>query len=411
MKCEFLNRVVHILKREIGLNPESIGIMPIKRAVAKRKECLGIEDNLTYLELLESSLSERQALVEDVVVSESWFYRDRDGFEALKNFILSIKEKDPRRTVRILSLPCAHGEEPLSIAIFLNELGLSNENYCIVGVDVSVEALRRAKSGLYHLYAFRGCSESYVQQNFIKISNSLYQISPSIQSQVEFVQMNASDESILSLGTFDVIFCRNLLIYMDMQDQADLLLKLTKILSRDGMLVLTAAESIAALNPSLNLVSVYNSCCFKFSNSSTDKSKSSTQQQIQTKTIKQNVRPREKSIRQIQKVTSTPIVTSNKFTEVEELANKGEYVKAQNLCEQSLCNDSSNAELHYLLGVIRGALGNSKAASESYRKALYLNPSHSEAALALSLLVYEKEESARLRQRSIKFQSKSKRVR
>src|SRR5271165_6707120 len=132
----------NILTSRIGLDPNSVGSQRIVRAANQRMRDLRLDDPTAYERLVRQSASEFQALVEEVVVAESWFFRDEHPFDWLRQYIRARwMIASPQIPLRILSLACAAGEEPYSIAIMLSELGLPASRYCIDAVDISVHRL------------------------------------------------------------------------------------------------------------------------------------------------------------------------------------------------------------------------------------------------------------------------------
>ena len=129
------------LARCIGLDVSTIGRPAVQRAARGRMTALGIDTPAAYAARLEADQQERDALVEEVVVAESWFFRDPQVFDFVARFALTLASLPGRLPVRILSAPCAGGEEPYSIAMALLEAGLVPGQFTIDAVDVSRAAL------------------------------------------------------------------------------------------------------------------------------------------------------------------------------------------------------------------------------------------------------------------------------
>src|SRR2546425_542534 len=123
-----MKHIEHLLQKGIGLNAGSIGSSSIQRSVRLRMKSLGVQAVEDYSRLVTSSASEWQELVESVVVTETWFFRDREPFDALVRLVTG-KGSAPHHgtTFRILSLPCSSGEEPYSIAMVLRDAGRAGE--------------------------------------------------------------------------------------------------------------------------------------------------------------------------------------------------------------------------------------------------------------------------------------------
>src|ERR1700722_650632 len=153
----FMIAIEGLLASRLGLDPVSVGRKQITRAVQQRIQELGLADVVTYERSLRESESELQALIEEVVVSESWFFRDERPFKYFRQYVRERWLDDPfRGQLRVLSLGCASGEEPYSIAITLSELGLTARRFHIDALDISARPLAIACRGVYSANAFRG---------------------------------------------------------------------------------------------------------------------------------------------------------------------------------------------------------------------------------------------------------------
>ncbi|UUZ55453.1 hypothetical protein LP419_06995 [Massilia sp. H-1] len=199
-----------LLQRETGLDLSST---VVERAVAERVAALGLDDAARYPSLLTGT--ELQALAELVVVPESWMFRDPEAFGAAARFVQERLAAAPRRTVRILSIPCSHGEEPYSMAMALKDAQVPGASFLIDAVDLSHVALARARLGRYTKNAFRGGDQSFRERHFTQ-DGSEFQIDQALRAQVNFSQGNLlTIDAAASTGRYDIVFCRNLLIYFD----------------------------------------------------------------------------------------------------------------------------------------------------------------------------------------------------
>ena len=149
--------IVALLGHTIGLNPEAVGAETIARAVRQRLAQCGTSDVQTYLKRLQTSEQELHALIDEVVVPETWFFRDQMPFAYLGRYVMA--EWFPSHqhaALRVLSLACSSGEEPYSIAMALLETGLAPQHFRIDAVDISHKALRWAQCAVYGSHSFRG---------------------------------------------------------------------------------------------------------------------------------------------------------------------------------------------------------------------------------------------------------------
>ena len=196
-------------------------------------------------------------VVEAMTTNESFFFRDRIPFEHFRDTIIPrlIAARNHRRRIRIWCAAASTGQEPYSLAMSIKEMGdrLSGWQIEIIATDISSEALRRARSGIYSQFEVqRGLPIMLLLKYFKQIGEN-WQIGPDIRAMVQFRVLNLiSDFS--RLGMFDLVFCRNVLIYFDQPTKISVLDRLAQNLDRDGYLVLGAAETVVGLTDSLKPV-------------------------------------------------------------------------------------------------------------------------------------------------------------
>lgn len=186
-------------------------------------------------------------VTEAMTVNETFFFRDRMPFDGFRNAILPelISARARTRKIRLWSAACSTGQEPYSLAMILDEEArrLMGWSVDIVASDIAESVLKRAREGVYtHFEAQRGVPMSHLVRYFTKRKEH-WSINQNIKARVDFRQQNLiADFS--ALGTFDVIFCRNVLIYFAPEQKRDVLARLARALAPDGFLVLGAAESV-----------------------------------------------------------------------------------------------------------------------------------------------------------------------
>ncbi len=251
-------KIEALLRQRIGLNPQSVGAGTISRAIKKGMRSIGSQTFSDYLCHLKNSPEQFDALVESVVVPETSFFRNRASFSFLRQWVSRewslVKKENTARILRVLSLPCSTGEEPYSIAITLLEEGLLMDEFHIDGIDISLLALTRAKQGIYSPYAFRRqgyrSDDKYFDLGIPKESKQTnraarrYFLVDAVRKKVNFCQGNVLSPQLLSdQQSYDVIFCRNLLIYFDQEARDRTLAKLDSLLRPDGLLFLGYAET------------------------------------------------------------------------------------------------------------------------------------------------------------------------
>lgn len=237
-----------LLSREIGLRVESIGGSALTAAVSTRMNALGVASVDEYAACVSASAAELRALIEEVVVTETWFFRDEDVFVALTRRALATRRAGGG-PLRVLSLPCATGEEPYSIAIVLLDAGLSASDFVIHAVDVNGSAIEAARRGTYGRTSFRSV-QSAGRMHYLERRNDGVRVADAARESVHFRQGNALCTGLAFVhGEFHVAFCRNLLIYLDASSRTRVLERLAHWLTDDGVLFAGHAEAVDAMGP------------------------------------------------------------------------------------------------------------------------------------------------------------------
>lgn len=213
--------------------------------LAYRLQLLNMEtvnDYLYFLKYNPGGKQELQELIEAIVINETFFFREKEHFQALAQLVLSATKTH----LRIWSCGCSTGEEAYSLAATAVET-LPDErhrNIEILGTDVSNKALESARRGNYTEQPLREVSLRQLRRYFDKKDTDIYRVKKSLRELVTFGLLNLMDAAAVArLGTFDVIFCRNLLMYMNQQDRHKALVNLYQALKCGGWLFLGKSEN------------------------------------------------------------------------------------------------------------------------------------------------------------------------
>jgi chemotaxis protein methyltransferase CheR len=218
--------------------------------------------NLTSFNALFSALRKGAAsqleslVVEAMTTNETLFFRDRGPFDVFKQTLLPhlLKAKAGKGRLRIWCAAASSGQEPYSLAMILDEMAsqLAGWRIDILATDLSEEIIQRAKKGLYSQFEVqRGLPIQMLLKHFTQVGEQ-WQISSKIKSMVEFRTLNLIRD-FSALGEFDIIFCRNVLIYFDPKLKSDVLNRLAKSLCPvEGALFLGASETVLGLETSLS---------------------------------------------------------------------------------------------------------------------------------------------------------------
>jgi chemotaxis protein methyltransferase CheR len=189
-------------------------------------------------------------VVEAMTTNETFFFRDKIPFDHMRETILPAltKARANRRTLRIWSAASSTGQEPYSIAMLLREAGqaLAGWRVEIVATDLAQSVLEKSKAGMFSQFEVqRGLPIQMLVKYFTQVGE-LWQLNADIRGMVQHRQLNLLQD-FSHLGMFDVIFCRNVLIYFDQDTKAAIFERLAKQLEPDGMLMLGAAESVVGI--------------------------------------------------------------------------------------------------------------------------------------------------------------------
>ncbi len=216
--------------------------------LARKASLTGIPDLVQKIRSGDGRLATE--VVEAMTTNETFFFRDKIPFDHLRDTILPglIQARAARKSLRIWSAASSTGQEPYSIAMCVKEMGaaLAGWRVEIVATDLSQDVLEKSKAGVYSQFEVqRGLPIQHLVKYF-KQSGEIWQLNADLRSMVQFRQLNLLQD-FAHLGTFDVIFCRNVLIYFDQDTKATIFERMARLLEADGTLLLGAAESVVGI--------------------------------------------------------------------------------------------------------------------------------------------------------------------
>lgn len=386
-----------LLEEKIGLSVDAVGSETISTAVSKRMESVGMADIQTYLLHLEKSKIEWEKLVETVIVPETWFFRNRESFAFLGNYIkFDWMARNPGRRLRVLSFPCSTGEEPYSIAMTLMAKGIESDRFHIDAVDISSEVLRKAMAGIYGRNSFRGKDLSYRERFFDSVSDSTgavngFRMHAPVKHAIRFIRGNLMDDHVLAgEAPYDIIFFRNLLIYLNPSAKKRSIELMGRLLAKNGLLFVGHVERPIMNTPEfswLNEPGVF--ACRKTSEMQSGEARKPGN--VALKIRNSVARPHipvdkvmsdivQKGILETAKPSSPDPDLEPMLERAKKLADRGALHEAFELCEK--CLDEGNPfdpQIHFLMGLICEGLGYGDLARDYYNKTLYLDPNHYEA--------------------------------
>ena len=253
------------LTRRIGLNPESVGAHALGTAIDARMKAVEATDEAAYAGRLTADANELQALVNEVVVSETWFYRGAEFFETVVPRVRQLAAGRPATApVRILSVACSTGEEPYSLALALARAGLPGYAYRIDAVDLSTRNIDTARVGVYGEFSFRQTDRDFRNIFFQTTAHGAWEVKPEARAAVNFRVGNVTDPFFLgNEPPYDVICCRNVFIYLTPAARRAALLNLTRLLAFGGLLAVGHAEASELGEPQWKRFGPEGACVFQ----------------------------------------------------------------------------------------------------------------------------------------------------
>ena len=361
-EAEFNELVDSIAGRTLGISTTLVGHSTVRYALETRRRLTGRTAE-QYRSLLTHSVEEQNSLCQLLLISESWFEREAESITTALSVI-----RQRQATVSILSAPCARGEEPISALYLARKAGFTLDAVSVVGIDLSEVAIAQGQLAEFSSYSFRGTSAE-LRTSFFERTGAIWRAKPFVRERVALRCGNILEENLLT-ERFDLILCRNLLIYLDRAVQQRLLELLSQKLTPNGLLVVSAAEAPIATSTGLM---AHPSSPLLFT------SERQPEPSLPPSTPRPNeqarsVRPPQRTLRKvILRGIETPW----------ELASRGYLEEAFAAALQQLENDPLNPECYFLLGLISSSGGSYLEANEWFRQTLAVDPDHEEAQLML----------------------------
>jgi chemotaxis protein methyltransferase WspC len=400
-----------LLQQHMGLHSATVGSVTVRQAVEQRMRSCDIHDTGDYLKVLQHSATELDALIDTVVIPETWFYRDRNPFSAFSTWVTD--EWWPRNaghSLRVLSVPCSSGEEPYTLAMCLCDIGLPVNATHIDAVDISHNNIEKALRATYGSNSFRGGELDFRDRHFTS-ENQRYQLRDNIRGRVNFARANILDDGFLQQRQpYHVIFCRNLLIYFDRPTQNAAIERLEHLLTGDGVLFLGHSETSLVMERDFTPLGYPRSFAFR-----RGKAVQSEQSPPRRKKPARAI-PKQRKEPPPGRATAMPVAQAappaapdsdeSLLRQAFRLADQGHIDEAAQHCETLLKRQCHQADAHYLLGLIRETTGNRRAAEQHLRKAVYLDPDHYEALTHLGVMCLQHGDTASAR----RFQERASRV-
>jgi len=385
-----------ILKRVTGVDSASRGSTMLHRAVSERMRQLAFSSIDSYTELVSDNDKELQALIDELMVTETWFFRDCEPFRYLLDFASSWLTQGQDQPLRVLSLPCATGEEPYSIAMILIQSGLNRNQFSVDAVDISTRALRYAKRGVFGRHSFRHENDD-IQQRFFQKKKNGYSVNDLIRNAVQFSHKNFWDVAVPEQA-YDIVFCRNLLIYFDAETQQRAVFKLHQMIRDRGLLFVGHAETLC-VGTSAHFQSEYTDGAFAYrhleaanelafdveNNDHVEPQEGEAVNSPAHLSESDYLRPQHRAVRQkINRVIlSVDQAERYELEQAQRHLDDGCVEEAAVICREHIRRYPDSAQAFYLLGTCSEHDGLQRLAVKLYKKSIALEPAHYQAIMRL----------------------------
>ena len=375
---DYVSKIASLFEERIGLNVNELSISGWRRCLSLRMTDTGYRDLEKYYKLLKVSSEEFMALVELVVVPETWFFRNSSSYDLAISLIREHLNLHSGQTLfNILCIPCSSGEEPYSLVMALMDANIPLTSIHIDAMDISEKAIALAKLGVYGSKSFRSRQVSFVDRYFTR-TDAGAKIDDSIKKHVSFYKKNiCSDELLDSHVKYDVIFCRNLFIYLSSRAQKKALENFSALLKSDrGVLFVSPSELEICKKNGWHPIGELNHYAL--------------QQNVSASQVESENRVSEtQDVDSQSLVLLEPLATKDSISieEASRKADEGDFHGALNICLGYIKDKGLTDPLGYFLtGLIYHALGDQDSAEGYFEKAVYLKPDYLEALFYLALL-------------------------
>lgn len=381
--------------------------------VRKRLRATGLSDSSAYLTLLNDPISgpaEWGKLEAEITIGETFFFRYAEQFAALRETILPeiIARKAATRRLRIWSAGCATGAEPYSLAILASEIldeSLGTWRVSIIGTDINDSFLKAARQARFGKWALRSMPEEQRQLYFVDAGKEQWEVRREFRSLVRFERHNLlsllDGTSPLELTDFDLILCRNVLIYFHPDTVTRIVSALRDRLDENGWMLLGHAEPNPAFSAMMQTLSLPGTVAYRRgAGDAALPVPASLQPRITLQEWKPLLpepkpaapaqgSPPPRLPKTPQKASPPPIprTAGDLLGDIRSRADAGDFAAAAGLCRKALITDPLNAALHFYQGLVLRALGHPDEAEKSFLKSLYLDKNFAMAHYHLGLLL------------------------
>ena len=233
------NDILHYIKRETGVD------LFVKKTIIETRLRLFCEErDISSFKKLHDEIQYkndlRQELINLLTVNETYFFREERQLQEAIDFA-----KSRAGSVSIICAPCASGEEVYTLSIMMSEQLGSLKNFTITGIDINSEAIKKANQGLYSSRSLHKLSPE-LKEKYFSIEGDMFRVKKHLFSSVRFTQVNIFENSFTNMGSFDIVFSRNMLIYFEDDFRVSAMKRFSQLLKPDGRVFLGHADIVPA---------------------------------------------------------------------------------------------------------------------------------------------------------------------
>ncbi|MGE9295463.1 MAG: CheR family methyltransferase [Puniceicoccales bacterium] len=377
---------------EFGLDESVFRGASLDSVVRQRMEVSGVYEIHDYWDRLRDSRDEYLAFTDLMLVPESWFFRDGKPFAWLVSWLRENRKPKNGQTLRILSVPCASGQEPYSIAMALLAAGFAPQSFRIEAGDLSERFLKQAREGVYRQIAFRGGMHADYSHFFEDAGEGQRRVVDTVRSQVHFQQRNLLAPDFLTAELpYDVIFCRNVLIYFNGDSRQRAVENLLRGLVEGGLIFAGHADALGSITPEMRPIGPAGAFCFHrvVPSAKLEKTAAPAPKSMPPRPVVARHKPRSPAPQK--EPAKAPIVH---WDNVRELADSGKLDQAEKACRELMDTASPTAEGFCALGEILTGQRRHREAETCFRRAVYLDARHGTALLYLALMAERRGDNA-----------------
>ncbi len=388
-----IEKIRELIKIKIGLNVIDNDLSNFHSMILEYLSDNEIESIDKLLILIDTNRTELILLAEKLLNHETWFFKDKELYETIIQYINDNEFIKNSQIIRILSIACSSGEEAYSIAMSLNNSGLNSKDFTIDGVDISPTAIETAKQAVYNSDSIKYMDMNLTEKYFRK-AEELVILNPKIAHLVNFHKANIIESNFFSnRKKYDIIVTKNIFNILTNEAVNKLLNNISRILTENGIVITTENECCYFQNPKFKKTNI----------SSTTYSLNSTETQLKQNNSKikrnrigalQKVFRFNKNINEL-KTQYSETMNYNKsdsqlYNQIQQLILLRQYDRAKDFCDEIINENIQNPEIFYLLGNIYERQNDTEQAEEFYHKALYLEPYHYDTLIKLITLFENK---------------------